>query len=63
MKKRNILAMFLTHIFAFKVAISFSESLFVLKRPKFRPQYLENKLEFLGKNLPGAKCYHLVQNN
>ena len=63
MKKRNTLTMFLTHIFAFKVAISFIESLFALKGPKFGPQCLENELEFWGKNLPSAKCHNLVQNN
>ena len=55
--------MFLTHIFAFKVAISFSESLFALKGSKFGPQYLGNELQFWEKNLPGDKCHHLVQNN
>ena len=55
--------MFLTHIFAFKVAISFGKSLFALKGPKFRPQFLGNELEFWEKNLPGVKCHHLVQNN
>ena len=54
--------MFLTHIFVFKVAISFSESFFALKGPKFGPPYLRNKLEFWEKNLPGAKYHHLVQN-
>ena len=55
--------MFLTHIFALKVAISFNESLFALKGPKFRPQYLGNMMEFWEKNLPGVKCHHLAQNN
>ena len=36
---------------------------FCPKRAKIRPQYLGNKLEFQEKNLPGAKCHHLVQNN
>ena len=49
-EKRNASTMFLTHIFAFKVAISFNESLFALKGPKFGPQYLGNELEFWGKN-------------
>ena len=44
--------MLLTHIFDFKVAISFNESLFALKGPKFGSQYLENELKFWGKNLP-----------
>ena len=55
-EKRNASTMFLTHIFAFKVAIS----LFALKGPKFGPQYLGNELGFLEKNLPGAK-YHVIQ--
>ena len=55
--------MLLTHIFAFKVAISFSESLFALKGSKFGPQYLGKELQFWEKNLPGDKCHHLVQNN
>ena len=42
-EKRNASTMFLTHIFAFKVAISFNESLFALKGPKFGSQYLEKK--------------------
>ena len=54
--------MLLTHIFGFKVAISFSESFFALKGPKFGSQYLGSKLEFWEKNLPGAKYHHLVQN-
>ena len=55
--------MFLTHIFAFKITISFSESLFVLKEPKFGLQYLGNELEFWGKNLPGVNFHDLVENN
>ena len=62
-EKRNTSAMFLTHIFPFKVAISFRESLFALKGPKFGPQYLGNELEFWEQNLPGANFHHLVQNN
>ena len=42
--------MFFTHIFAFKVAVSFNESLFALKGSKSGPQYLGNELEFWGKN-------------
>ena len=45
-EKRNVSTMLLTHIFAFKVAVSFNESLFALKGPKCEPQYLANKLKF-----------------
>ena len=62
-EKRNTSTMFFIHIFAFKVAISFSESIFALKGPKFGPQYLGNELEYWEKKLPGTKCHHLVQNN
>ena len=49
-EKRNTSTMFFTHIFAFKVAVSFNESLFALKGPKFGPQYLGKELGFWGKN-------------
>ena len=62
-EKRNTSTIFLTHIFALKVAISFSESLFALKGPKFEPQYLGNELEFWEKIFPNANFHHLVQNN
>ena len=49
-EKRNTLIMFLTHIFAFKVAILFSESPFCPKRAKIQAQISWERVGTLGKN-------------